>query len=178
MLQTWLLVLSASQVTQKRPSNQVGNDLSNCPVNRQDSQQVLVSRRQKFEKDGRVDRQIATNTKGPEAVEDANSCKVGSTSSHHSPERSQAEGKVEGDFPTEDVASEAPEDGTSQETNVLGQSQERRAVGGKLVVDGCEDEGCDDWPKVIRSPTKADDEEELPLIPSHANLLNLRRGMR
>lgn len=99
-----------------------------------------MSRGKKFEENGRIDGQISANTKGPEAVEDANRRKVGCAGSDHAPESRQAKGKVEGDFATKDITSEAPKHGTTQEANVLCESQERWAAGREFVGDGREDE--------------------------------------
>lgn len=146
LLETRLLFLRTGEVAQKRPCDQGRNHLSNSPIDRQDGQQVLVSRREKFEENGRVDGQISANTKRPKAVEDANCRKVGCASSNHAPESRQAKGEIEGDFAAKDITSKAPKDGTTQEANVLCESQERRAAGREFVCDGREDERGDNGP--------------------------------
>jgi hypothetical protein len=58
---------------------------------------------------------------------------------------------------------------------VTGSLVSKGGSGGKDCTWGAEhtDEGCDNGPEIIISPAKADDDEQLPLVPSHPDLLDL-----
>jgi len=61
-----LHTLLTREISQKWPCNQSSYHLRNCPIDAQNSQEVLMRTGQELEEDGRINRQIATNTKRPE----------------------------------------------------------------------------------------------------------------
>lgn len=83
---------------------------------------------QEFQEDGTVDWQVATHADGPECSENANCGKVWTAGCNHSEYRCYSQSQVKSPSSTEDVASESPEDGTEEQTNVLGESEELRSV--------------------------------------------------
>lgn len=130
--------------------------------------------RQEFQKDGRVDRQIATDTKAPEGRKAPDGSKIRRRGRNHAEDRRYAQGQVERPPPTENIAAKPPKHGTSQKTDILGEREERRSGGIELVGDGRQYERGNDGPQVIIRPAEAHDDEELPLIPAHADLLDLK----
>lgn len=168
------IVLAARQAAQQGPSDQRSHDLSDGPIDGQDRQQVLVGAWQELEEDGRVDGEVAADAKGPEGGKDADGSKVGGAGSNHAPDGGKAQGQVKTPFATKDIATEAPEYGSGEETNVLSECQQRSARREELVADGRKDERGDDGPQVVASPSETDDNEELPLVPSHTDILDLQ----
>ena len=129
--------------------------------------------REELEEDGAVDGEVASHTKRPEGGEAADGGEVGRAGGDHAEDRGHAESQVEGPAPPEDVAAEAPEHGADEQAYVLAECQQRGALGAEFVGDGREDQRGDDRPEVVAGPAEADYDEELPLIPSHANVLDL-----
>lgn len=64
-------------------------------------------------------------------------------------------------------------DSARQESNILSQGKKRRFRRTKLIGDGRKDERGHNGPEVVTGPAKTNDDEKLPLIPTHANILNL-----
>ena len=168
-----LLLLLAGVVAQQRPRDEVGDDLGDGPVHGQHRQQVLVRGREELEEDGRVDGEVPAHAKGPQRGEGGDGGEVGASRRDETPDGGEAEGQVEAPFAAEDVAAEAPEGGADEEADVLRQREEGGSVGRELVGDGREEEGRHNGPHVVAGPAEADDDEELPLVPSHANILDL-----
>ena len=71
------------------------------------------------------------------------------------------------------VATKTPKHRATQQTYILGKSEQGRPTGAEFVGNGREDERGNDRPQVVRSPSKSDNDEELPLIPSHTDILDL-----
>jgi hypothetical protein len=149
-----------------------------------------------FKKDRRIHRQVSTHTKTPQSCESRDGSEVRRSSCNHPKYTRHAESKVKSPFSTKDVAAKAPENGPSEEPNVLCEGQQRRARGRELICDGCNcdllrpvqrahsqfrngiavrltNQGGDDGPHIVIGPAKADDNEQLPLIPAHTDLLYL-----
>jgi hypothetical protein len=83
-----------------------------------------VRPRQEFEKQSAIDWQIAADTDTPKGGESTNGCKVGTASCNHAENGCDANGQVERPSPAENVASEPPEYGAKEETDILGKSEE------------------------------------------------------
>ena len=137
-----------------------------------------MRRRQELEEDGRVDGEVAAHAERPEGRKDADGCEVGRARRHGTPDRREPQRQVEGPLAPKDVASETPEHGAGEKPDVLRQGEEGRASGREFVRDGSEDEGCYDGPEVVACPAEADHDEELPLVPSHADILDLKKHNR
>lgn len=104
--------ISVKLLLTHRPSDKICNNLSKRPVNTQNSQEILVRRRQELEENCRVDGQVSTNTKGPESCKDADCWPGRRTGCDHAEDRGNPEGQVEGPLATKDVTTETPEHGT------------------------------------------------------------------
>lgn len=172
------LILLTREVTEQGPRDQRGHHLRDGPVDAEDGEEILMARRKKLQEDGAVHGQVAADAKAPKGREDPNGGEVGRASRDHPPDGSGPEGGIEADLAPEDVASEAPKYGSGEEADVLREAEEGRPRGVELVRDWRQDERCHDGPKVVRGPAETHDDEELPLIPSHADVLDLlRMGM-
>lgn len=102
--------------------------------------------RQEFQKDRTINRQVATNANTPQRRKDADGSEVRRASCDQTEDRGDADGEIERPSAPEDVAAEAPEDGTEEEADVLGEREEGWAGGMEFVGHGCEDERCADRP--------------------------------
>jgi len=80
-----------------------------------------------FQKDGRIDREVASYSERPECSEGANGSEVGRACSKQAKECRDAESGIESVSTTENITSEAPENGPSKKSYVLGQTQKRRS---------------------------------------------------
>lgn len=168
-----LLALGTGEAAEQRPGDEAGNDLGDGPVDGENGEEELVRLREELEEDGRVDGEVAAHAEGPHGGKDTGGGEGRGASGDQAPDGGEAKGKVEGPFAAKDVASEAPEDGAGEQADVLGHGEQWRARGIELVGDGCKDERGDDGPEVVAGPAEADDDEELPLIPSHADVADL-----
>jgi hypothetical protein len=116
--------LLASEVSEQRPGYEGGEHLREGPIDGKDSQEVLVSSWEEFEKDCRVDGQITAHTNRPEGSEGTNRGEVRAACCNHAKHGGYANGKVEGPPAAEDIASKAPEDGAEKQSNVLSEREE------------------------------------------------------
>lgn len=82
---------------------------------------------EELEEDGGIDGEVPSNAKTPQGSPDADGSEVGRAGCDHAEDCCHAQGGVECPAASEDIASKAPEHGSGQETNVLGEREERRA---------------------------------------------------
>lgn len=64
------LFIGAGEIAENRPGNQIGQQLSERPVHRQHSEQILVRAREELKEDGRVNGEVPAHADGPQRVED------------------------------------------------------------------------------------------------------------
>ena len=133
-----------------------------------------MGRWQELEEDGTIDGEVATHAEAPQGGKDANGGEIGRTSRDHTPDGGEAESEIKSPLAAEDVAAEPPEDGAGEEADVLGEGEKWGSRGVKFVGDRGEYKRGDDRPQIITGPAEADDDKQLPLIPSHTDFLYLQ----
>jgi hypothetical protein len=128
---------------------------------------------QELEEDGRVDGEVTPYSEAPEGGKTTDSSKVGGRRGEHTKHRGDTQREVEAPASAKDVAPKPPEHGAYEETDVLRECQEGSSAGVELERNRREDERGDDGPEVVLRPAKADDSEQLPLVSTHADVLDL-----
>ena len=95
---------------------------------------------QKLQKDRRIDRQIAADTNRPKRCKCSDGSEIRAAGCCHAEHSGDANGEIERPSSSENVAAKAPEHGTEEQPDVLGERQERPAVGLEFILHGREDQ--------------------------------------
>lgn len=91
--------------------------------------------REEFQENSRVYREVPANPKTPEGCKAPDGGEIRGPCCDETEHSRDAEGSIEGPSSTEDITTKAPEHGSGEEANILGERQERRVVWEEFVRD-------------------------------------------
>lgn len=100
------------------PRNETGDGLANTPPSGEESQKPLLVAGKVFEEDGGIHDKVAAATKTNQSREDTEGCPRRHGTSKDTASGADEEREVEGPLATDDVGTEAPEDGANKQTDV------------------------------------------------------------